>query len=219
MKWTIFLLIISLYLSCSGSKVGVRIDVDELYAQACCALVKAKQNFRTPELKGDSIQVLDHYFIDTTNLYYNVTNSGFEFQFVNDLESLHSKSAKDDWEKYKIFSSLRNFKGLHQINDECLDQMKIKFISREEIVDQFEEHNTLLYSPLINYKNNFYKIYEHRLTEYEDFYYAYIFRRENNNFEFVKRTYHTDVFMSVKEDYMKTIDFGQGYEEYINSKG
>jgi len=51
-----------------------------------------------------------------------------------------------------------------------------------------------------------------------EYYYSYVLKEVDDRFEFIRRTFYSDVFWKVKEDYMKTVDFSQSYEEYIKGR-
>ena len=216
-KFIILFLIV--FYSCAVTKQISHNKVDNLYCEAFCTLMIAKHEFNTPNnVRRDTLFILDEYYMDTTSIYYNQKNFNFELCFVDTINFPHYKGDSEHWAEFQKFNAARNIKKHHNIKAECLDTMKLKFISERDVNSVTKKGRTFLYSPLIRIKENNYIIYEHDMAIQSDYYYAYMLKRVDNRFEFIKRRYYSDTFLAVKEDYMKTINFDQTYEGFINKK-
>ena len=205
------------FYNCSTSKQNLLKEEDKLYTEVFCALMKAKHNFHTPNnVSMDTLYIVDKYYMDTASIYYNQMNVMFEVAYVDSINFPSHKGGPEHWDVFQKFSAQRNVKNHHNISASCLDTMKIKFVSEEDVASLKQKHRIFLYSPIIPLKKGYYEIYEHSIPGPTEYYYAYIFKQKDNHSEFIKRRYYSELFWEVKEDYMKTINFSQSHEEYMD---
>jgi len=216
---TTLVLFSMIFYSCISSQIQPVSKEDKLYTEVFCELMRAKHQFRTPNnISRDTVYILDEYFIDSTSLYYNQMNVMFEVGFIDSINFPNHKQGPELWNSIKKFNAQMNVKQHHNINATCLDTMKVKFISANDAALVKRKHPIFLYSPLIPIKEGLYKIYEDDMPSSSEYYYSYTLKNVDGRFKYIRRTFYTDVFWKIKEDYIKTVDFNQSYEEYIGGR-
>lgn len=142
-------------------------------------------------------------------------NVMFEIAYINYELFSQQRKGPELWSTFKNFSAQRDVNYHHNIESGCFDRMRVKFVSKDDFLANRPRKKTFLYSPLIPLNDGFYIIYEVELLGNLEYYYAYILKTVGDSFKFERRDYFGDTFWKVKEDYMKTVDFESGYEDFI----
>jgi len=108
-KYIVILLLISL--SCASSNQSREINADELYSNAFCALMNAKYDFTSPNnIRKDTVYILDQYYVDTTSLFYNQLNLGFQLG-VKDTSNIQKLEDRlHAWNRFRDVSKLLGVK-------------------------------------------------------------------------------------------------------------